>query len=377
VNIFKLPDLGEGLVEAEIVEWHVATGDEVKEDQPLVGVETAKAIVDIPSPRSGRIAKRYGEPGEIVHVGDPLVEFEGAGETLTPAPPAARREDQGSVVGHMQVGGKRIEERAAAVGHAAPGVKATPAVRALAHRLGVDLSIVTPSGPDGMVTVADVQRVAKILAEVGPLQPLRGVRRAMAHAMAQAHAEVAAVTVSDDADIEAWRPNEDVTLRLIRAIAAACKAEPSLNAWYDSRAIGRRLLDKLHLGIAIDTEDGLFVAVVRNADSRSRAELRRALDELKRKVRERSIPPEELRGYTFTLSNFGTFAGRYADPVVVPPTVGILGAGRIRPEVVAAEGRPAVHHILPLSLSFDHRAVTGGEAARFLAAVIRDLQRPE
>jgi pyruvate dehydrogenase E2 component (dihydrolipoamide acetyltransferase) len=368
MKLFKLPDLGEGLVEAEIVKWHVAVGDEVKPDQPLVSVETAKAIVDIPSPQAGRIQRLYGQTGDIIHTGDPLVEFDTGAEA---------KADAGTVVGQMPVGKEVIKEAPSAVGRVAAGFKATPAVRALAHRLNVDLSIVTPTGPDDMITAEDVQRVARILAEVGPLEPLRGVRRSMARVMAQAHAEVVAVTISDDADIHAWKPDADVTLRLIRALITGCRAEPALNAWYDSQNLGRRVLKKIDLGIAVDTPEGLFVPVLRDVGNRDNADLRRGLDAIKQSVRERKIPPEELRGYTITLSNFGTFAGRYADPVVVPPTVAILGAGRIRPEVVAVDGQPAVHRILPISLTFDHRAVTGGEAARFLAAVLKDLEAAE
>ena len=367
MSIFKLPDLGEGLQEAEIREWHVSVGDEVKVDQLLVSVETDKAVVDIPSPQSGRIEKLNGEPGDILQVGAPLVEFEG-GE--------AEPTDKGTVVGRVEVGQEVVNEKPTAAGRGAVGIKAMPAVRALAQRLNVDLSVVTPSGPDGTVTAADVQRVAKILADVGPLEPLRGVRRAMARSMTQAHAEVAAVTVVDDADVDAWKDGEDITLRLIRAIVAGCKVEPALNAWYDSHAVGRRVIEKIDMGIAVDTSDGLFVPVLHNVGNRKSDDLRKGLDALKKDVQARTVPPEELRGYTITLSNFGKFGGRYADPVVVPPTVAILGAGHNRPEVVVVDGKPAVHQILPLSLSFDHRAVTGGEATRFLAAVIEDLRLP-
>ena len=335
-------------------------------------METDKAIVDIPSPQSGRVLKLNGNPGDILQVGDALVEFEGDA-SATPD-----RSDAGTVVGRVEVGKEIVKETPShGRGGAATGVKAMPAVRALARRLNVDISIVTPSGPDGMVTAADVQRAAKILADVGPIESLRGVRRAMARSMTQAHAEVAAVTINDDADIEAWKPDEDATFRLIRAIVVACEAEPSLNAWYDSHAVGRRVIEKIDLGIAVDTEDGLFVPVLRDVAKRDRADLRRGLEALKKDVKARTVPPEELRGYTITLSNFGTFGGRYADPVVVPPTVAILGAGRIRPQVVAVDGEPAVHRVLPLSLSFDHRAVTGGEAARFLMTAIKDLQLTE
>lgn len=372
MKLFKLPDLGEGLVEVEIVAWHVAVGDRVAEDDPLISVETAKAVVEIPSPESGCIEQCYGQPGDIVQVGDPLVEFVAAGEG---------KRDTGTVVGRVESSDQRLREEPQieiAGGVAASGMRATPAVRALAHRLNVELSVVTPSGRKGNITAADVERVARLFAEVGPLEPLRGARRSMANNMTRAHAEVVAVTVSDDADIDAWCSTGDITLRLIRALIAGCEAEPSLNAWYDSHSLGRRLLRQIHLGVAVDTPDGLFVPVLRNAAGQAPEALRAQLDALKQQVVSRKIPPEALRGQTITLSNFGTFAGRYADPVIMPPTVAILGAGRARREAVVSEGGElAAHMRLPLSLSFDHRAVTGGEASRFLARVIEDLQRSE
>jgi len=241
--------------------------------------------------------------------------------------------------------------------------------------MNVDLAIVTPSGPNDTITAKDVERVARILKEVGPLEMLRGVRRAMARSMAQAHAEVAPVTVNDDADLHTWWGGGQVLmLRLIRAVTAGCKAEPALNAWYDGKAVGRRMLESIHLGVAVDTPDGLFVPVLRDVGRRTPEDLRAGLERLRHDVLARTIPPEELRGYTFILSNFGTFGGRYANPIVQPPTVAILGAGRVRDEVVAVDGKPVVHPILPLSLTIDHRAVTGGEATRFLSAVIADLQ---
>lgn len=367
--VFKLPDLGEGLQEAEIVQWHVQVGDDIAADQPLVSVETAKAIVEIPSPQSGRIAKLFGQPGDIVHIGAPLAAFEGAG---------GEDADSGTVVGQMPAGQHVVREAPAVVGAAAAGggngIKAMPAVRALARKLDVDLSMVTPSGPDGVVTAADVERAAKTFADLGPAEVLRGVRRAMAQNMARAQNEVAAATVIDDADIHAWPPGTDVTIRLIRALVAGCRAEPGLNAWFDGNAGRRHVLEKIDLGIAVDLPDGLFVPVLRNVAHRDAADLRAGLERMRADIKARKIPPEELRGNTITLSNFGMIAGKYAAPIVVPPTVAILGAGRIHEQVVAAGGVPAVHRVLPLSLTFDHRVVTGGEAARFLAAVIGDLE---
>jgi pyruvate dehydrogenase E2 component (dihydrolipoamide acetyltransferase) len=236
---------------------------------------------------------------------------------------------------------------------------------------------VAPSSPDGVVSARDVEQAAETLAEAGPLEPLRGVRRAMALRMAHAHAEVVPATVIDEADVESWLNGRDVTVRLVRAIVAGCAAEPALNAWYDSQGQGRRLHGKIDLGIAVDTPDGLFVPVLRDVANRDPADLRRGLDRMKADIRARTIPPEELKGATITLSNFGTVAGRYAAPVVVPPQVAILSTGRIEPRPVAVDGRVQVHRLMPLSLTIDHRVVTGGEAARFLASVIADLELPQ
>lgn len=383
MKVFKLPDLGEGLQEAEIIEWRVHEGDEVKADQPLLAVETAKAIVDIPSPQAGRVAKLFGKKGDIMHLGAPLVAFEGANDDTgtvvgqmpqmqptQPSTSSARPAPAGHIARDVSMRGIV----GAGAGARAPAIKATPAVRALARTLDIDLAMVTPSGPDGVVTSADVQRTAKLLVELGPPEELRGVRRAMAQNMARAQSEVAAATVIDDADIDAWPPGTDVTIRLIRALVAGCRAEPGLNAWFDGRAARRHVLAHIDVGIAVDLPDGLFVPVLRDVAHRDAADLRAGLDRMRADVQARKIPPEELRGATITLSNFGMIAGKYAAPIVVPPTVAILGAGRIHDGIVAENRQAVVHRILPLSLTFDHRVVTGGEAARFLAAAIADLR---
>jgi pyruvate dehydrogenase E2 component (dihydrolipoamide acetyltransferase) len=366
MRIFKLPDLGEGLQEAEIVTWHVKAGDTVAIDQPLASVETAKAIVDIPSPYAGTIVRIYGVERDVARVGQPLIAFDGGDES-----------DSGTVVGKMEVGQQVLADAPAAATPLAHGIKATPAVRALARKANVDLAMVTPTGADGLITTNDVQRAARILAEIGPQELLRGVRKVMAQSMTLAHAEVASATLMDDADIDAWPAGANIMWRLIRALVAACQTEPSLNAWYDSQAVGRRLLKNVDVGIAVDTPDGLLVPVLRNVERRAPAELSAALIKLIQDTRDRKVPPEDLRAATITLSNFGPIAGRYASPIVLPPTVAIVGAGRVRKEVVAVDEKPAIHRMLPLSVTFDHRAVTGGEAGRFMAAMIADLQRPE
>jgi 2-oxoisovalerate dehydrogenase E2 component (dihydrolipoyl transacylase) len=362
---FILPDLGEGLEEAEIVTWHVNEGDHVVIDQPLVSLETDKAVVEVPSPWSGRIARLFGAKGDLVKVGAPLVEFAEGGE-----------EDTGTLVGELGRGKQPPPGTGTpAEPTRAPTLQVLPAVRALARKLDVDLNLVQATGPGGTITRADVERAAKSLAEAGPAEPLRGMRRAMAQRMAAAHAEVARTTVTDEADIDDWRKGEDTTIRLVRAIAAACTAEPSLNVWYNADAGERRVINRIDLGIAVDTEGGLIVPVLRNVGERDARDLRAGLDRMRADAAARSIPPEELRGATITLSNFGMIGGRFANLVVVPPQAAIVGAGRIDQRVMVHNGQPAARRVLPLSLTFDHRVVTGGEAARFLVVLKSDLER--
>lgn len=370
MSTFTLPDLGEGLQEAEIVAWHVSAGDHVVADQPLLSVETEKAVVEIPSPQSGHIAEIFGAPGDIVPIGAPLVAFRnGAGP------------DTGTVVGEIGARRETVSAPPPKRGKApaAERIKAAPAVREAARRLGIDLGAVTPTGAGGRITKADVDRAAGPAAPSAPpeYEPLQGVRRAMARNMARARDAIAPATVNDEADIEAWPAGTDMTIRLVQAMVAGCRAEPALNAWYDGDSQSRRLHATVDLGIAMDTADGLFVPVLRDAGGRDEADLRAGLETMKADVVQRTVPPQELKGQTITLSNFGTIGGRYGALVIVPPQVAILGAGRAAERVTAYRGKPAVRRMLPLSLTFDHRAVTGAEAARFLAAVVAELERAE
>lgn len=359
---FTLPDLGEGLEEAEIVAWLVNEGDHVVANQPLVSVETDKAIVEIPSPWSGTIARRFGAKGDLIKVGAALVEYSEGADA-----------DTGTIVGEVRLSEPAREVEAPS---RAKGLQVLPAIRALARKLDVDLNLVQGSGAGGMITRADVERAARSLTEAGPAEPLKGMRRAMAQRMALAHAQVVPTTVLDEADIDAWSKETDLTIRLVQAMATACKAEPSLNAWYNAEAGERRLLSRVDVGIAVDLEGGLLVPVLRNVGERDRADLRTGLNRMRADAAARSIPPEELRGATITLSNFGMIGGRFASLVVVPPQVAIVGAGRAERRVVVHNDQQVVHRVLPLSLTFDHRAVTGGEAARFLAALKSSLEKP-
>lgn len=353
MSTFALPDLGEGLQEAEIVDWHVAEGDVVM-DQPLVSVETEKAVVEVPSPKAGHVAKLLAKVGERVKVGAPLLEFE-----------EGRHAEGGTIVGEL----------AAPPPSATPkSIRATPAVRARARELGIDLSRVKPTGCEGTISLADIEGAASRPAVELVPGMLRGARRTMAANMAQAWHEVAHATLHDEADIEAWSATEDPTCRLIRALIAGCASEPALNASFNANAPSLRMNPTVDIGLAVDSLEGLFVPVLRDAASIAAADWRRKIDAFKRGVQDRSLTPADLRNPTITLSNFGSIAGSHASLIIMPPQVAILGAGRIAVRPARIEGGSiALHRALPLSLTFDHRAITGGMAARFLRAVIADL----
>jgi 2-oxoisovalerate dehydrogenase E2 component (dihydrolipoyl transacylase) len=391
MSTFRLPDLGEGLAEAEIVEWHVKVGDHVRVDQPMVSVETAKAVVEVPAPFGGVVTALHGGPGDIVPTGAPLIEF-----------------DSGTVVGSMPAASDEEFVELAQVARARGGeddsrTRAVPAARALARRLKVDLATIQGTGRAGLITLDDILRhanvgaaysngasagngaaaspAARAIAAAGPgdgtVEQLRGVRRAMAQSMSLSRDQVPGSTVCDDADIHHWTQRGDYMLRLMRAMIAAWRTEPALNAWYDPVAQSRLLVAHIDLAIAVDTPGGLIVPVVRNIERKSPEQLREGIALQKEAAHRRSTQPEDLRDFTLMLSNFGTLAGRYGIPLVVPPAVAILGAGKVREDAVVVAGAVAAHRRMPLSLSFDHRCITGGEACRFLGAVIKDLEKPD
>lgn len=424
MKTFNLPDLGEGLQEAEIVNWHVKQGDVVKVDQPLLSVETAKAVVDVPSPYAGRIAKLHWKDGDIVPTHAALVDFDiGEGGAATPAAKASAAapapkaapapaetkmesisEDSGTVVGKMATSSALVEETAIIRKRVIKGTgkpKAAPAVRAYAKGLGVDLTRLSGTGKNDLITRGDVDRAAsspgaiagtkdrrgearppaaKPSAPVAPIPfgemvPMKGPRRAMHASMTRARSEVMECTIFDDADIHYWAPGNDITGRIVRSIVAGVKAEPGFNAWYDGEKLARQIHERIDLAMAVDTPDGLIVPVLRDVGRKDMAQLRADLNVIKEKTHSRSVSPDDMRNPTITLSNFGMMAGRYATPVVVPPTVAIIGTGGIRHDVVPVLGGVEVHKRIPLSLTFDHRCLTGGEACRFLAAMIKDLQK--
>jgi pyruvate dehydrogenase E2 component (dihydrolipoamide acetyltransferase) len=354
-DAFHLPDLGEGLMDAEIVSWHVAAGDRVVADQPLVSVETDKAVVEIPSPQSGTVVRLHGESGDRIEVGALLVEFD------------PMRTDSGAIVGDLIDTTSEPQERV--------GVKASPAARRRARELEVVLEQVVGSGPDGVIQVIDVERAANGLATSRGAEPVRGVRRAMARRMADAHARVAVASVTGEANVSGWHRGGSPLLRLVRAVGEACGAAPQLNAAFDDVNMTLLSMERVDLGIAMETADGLFVPVLRDVAARDADDLMEGIARMKEDVEKRSIPAADLRGQTITLSNFGAVAGIHSTMIVVPPQVAIVGAGRVSMRAMLVEQQLREHAFLPLSISFDHRVVTGVEACQFLGALIEDLER--
>lgn len=364
---FHLPDLGEGLQEAEIIAWHVHPGDHVVENQPLVSVETDKAVVDIPSPRSGHIEKLLGKPGEVVSVGALLVTFKDGGDA-----------DTGTVAGQLpgvDTAGRASSAKAneGVIPPAKP--QAIPAARKLARELGVDLETLTGTGPQGAITREDVQRAAG--ARTDDWQPFRGPRRSMAENMARAGSEVVPATVTGWADVSAWFRQQPPLLRLVLGVLHACAAEPALNGHFDAARLARRADSRIHLGIATETEDGLLVPVLHDALDQPAQTLASVLESLLQQARQRTLAPEQLRGATITLSNFGAVGGEHAAMMVMPPQVAIIGAGRIYPRPWVVDDSIEIRPLLPVSVSIDHRAVTGVEATRFMNAMIEHLQLPD
>ncbi len=399
MTTFNLPDLGEGLPEAEIVEWHVKEGDAITVDQAMVSVETAKAVVDVPSPQTGIVAKLHAHAGDIVATGAPLIDFSDTAAAPKPAPQAApaeaapvATESAATVVGNVPTGGGLLEETAIAGGsrrRKGGRVKATPSVRTEAKRLGIDLRLVQPTGRNGQITASDLagfsssskaaarQPASREGMAPGRTDTLRGPRRAMAQSMAQTRDAVAVCTIFDDADINEWINKRDFTVRMLRAMVAGCAAEPRLNGFFDAERVSHQIESRVDIAMAVDTEDGLIVPVIRNVEEKSLDDIRAAVAAIKQATISRTVSPQDMVNYTITLSNFGMLAGRYATPLMVTPTVAILGSGKLQHDVVAVMGGIEVHRRIPLSLSFDHRCITGGDACRFLAAVIKDLEKPD
>lgn len=364
MKTFQMPDLGEGLDEAEIVTWHVSVGDHIVAEQPLASVETAKAVVEIPAPWAGKVMALHVQEGQIAKIGAPLCDI----ETSEPA-----HDDAAAIVGTLPNATSTAmtpDENKSARPAPVPRAKATPAVRMLAKQLGIDLNSVKGTGPDGAILKQDVERTVHKPGFV----PLRGVRRAMAEAISRS-ASVIPATVTEEADTTGWQPNEEPTIRLVRAIMSACSAVPILNATFDDTQMALRANEAVNIAMAVSTDEGLFSPVIRDAQKMGDEDLRERLQALKQAAASRTLATNDLQGATITLSNFGMMGGLHANLTIVPPQVAIIGAGRRHAAARVKDGEIAVRTVLPLSLTFDHRVITGAEAIRFLTALKDALEK--
>lgn len=449
-NVFILPDLGEGVHEAELISWKVKPGQTVEEHQTVAEMETDKALVEVPSPRAGTIKELFGNPGDIMKVGEPAWTYEGSahGGIAEKAPPpasaqsarnstaprpAAREEteDAGTVVGTMS-------GALAGVSGGSGKALATPAVRRLARDMGVDIDSVAGSGIGGRVTEKDVRAASggggsrpapareaapapaarRVVAEPEVYEaparssaslattvpdrtpvrvsapsevtriPFRGVRKTIATRLRQSVDTAVHFNVMDEADVTALDAVRKRTAAssgeklsflpfVIGAVCRALKAFPSLNSTVDDEAAEISRHRSIHIGVAADTDHGLTVPVLTDADSLGVLQIARQVEELARMTRDRSIPRDLLMGSTFTISNVGSYAGRFATPIINYPEVAILGVGRVREGVIVRDGAIRIAKLMPLSLAADHRVVDGAEAAKCLQHVIDLLQAPE
>jgi pyruvate dehydrogenase E2 component (dihydrolipoamide acetyltransferase) len=402
---FRLPDIGEGLAEAEVTEWLVQVGQEIQLDQPLVQIETDKAVTDIPAPRAGVLLHQGAAAGTVVRVGEILAVIGEPGERW---PPDAARPVESPVAAEARpveslpiVGTLAEPEPAAPSIGGSPGAGAPqqvlPLVRKLAKDLGVDLSTVGGTGPHGRITRADVEAAADLStapggspggasAAGGERVRMSRLRRTIAQNMARSWREIPHVTAFDQADaaplLAARRDladGRDETLPLealfIRAVLPALRAHPEFNATLDGEDL--LLKRRYDIGVAVDTADGLTVAVVRGAEDLDLWALANEVGRLAEAVRARTATIQEVTGATFTVSNIGAIGGGFGTPIIPYGTTAILSFGRAHVEPVAREGRVEVGQVLPLSLSYDHRVIDGALGRRFLADVIRSLEDPD
>mgnify|MGYP000971024846 FL=1 len=417
--IFKFPDIGEGLTEGIIIEWYVDKGTAVKVGQPLVKMETDKVVTDIPSPRAGVIAARYGKVGETIHVGETLVEIEIAGEAAAEAPgtqPEQVEEKGAGVVGTIEVASgnallpaseEGTEPKTAAASAAGRKVLATPVARAMAREMNIDINLVKGTGPAGRVMKSDIQNfhapaapvtyaAAKAPAihaapgELVEIRPMSQIRKSIARNMLRSKQSTAHMTLFEEPEVsrlvearsrykEEYK-KEDLSLTylpfIIRAVVAALKRHPELNSEMDFEKGNIIYKNYYNIGIAVSTEEGLVVPVIRDADKLSIRELSRAVAEIAVKARDRKLTLDDMKDGTFTITNYGALGGWFGVPVINYPQVGILGIGRINQQPVVDNGEIKVGNVMPLSLSVDHRMIDGAEATEFLNDVAAGVADP-
>jgi pyruvate dehydrogenase E2 component (dihydrolipoamide acetyltransferase) len=421
---FKLPDLGEGIHEAEILKWHVKVGDRIASDDPLIDVQTDKATVTIPSPRTGTIAQQNGKDGDTLVVGQIVVVIDdGVGVKPAPAAPAAP-------LAAAKAPPAPVPVAAAAPVSVAGPVPAAPATRRLARELGVDINRVPPTGPAGRVTAEDVKRFAeggapaaaapgaapsRVTAPVeaaavaagiipyldieplpdfeadGPVEriPLRGIRRKVARKMTTSAILVPHVAHMDEADVtelDAFRRRErekqkdgpplTLLVFVMKAIVAGLKTTPAFNSSVDPFKEEIIYKHYYNIGFAADTGRGLVVPVVHGAGCKSIRQLATDINDLAERAREDKLTVQEMRGGTFTITNIGPLGGTAMVPIINYPEVAILGMGRAQPKPVVRDGQIVIRLMLPLTLAFDHRVADGADAARFVSELARQISDP-
>ena len=396
---FKFPDVGEGIHEGELVKWLVNEGDFIKEDQAIAKIETDKAIVEIPSPKSGKVLKLHFKEGDTIKVGETLVTIGEEGEKVSVKTPERKTT---SVVGELEESEQRLVIPKKEKREIFTGVLATPLVRALAKELNVDINTVRGTGDGGRITEEDVRNSTgkEIKKEVKVVRkyniygyveriPLKGVRKAVAKKMVESVMSAVHVVHIDEADVtelSILREKEKIIASqkgvkltfmpyIIKAVIDSLKQHPYLNSTLEGEEI---VLKKYYnIGIAVDTEDGLIVPVIKIADSKSLYDLAKEVENLAELARERKLDLGDMQGGTFTITNIGSIRGLYATPIINYPEAAILGLGRIYEKPVAIGGKVQVRNVLPLSLSFDHRILDGAEAAKFIDLVIKHLENPD
>jgi pyruvate dehydrogenase E2 component (dihydrolipoamide acetyltransferase) len=387
---FKFPDVGEGIAEGEIVRWLVAVGDRVKAHQPIVEMETDKAVVELPSPVSGVVRELRGAVGDTVAVGAVLTVIEEAGEAAAAPTKAPERPAALGVVGELEEAAESLPPAAARAAISA----VLPRDRKLAADLGVDLAALQGSGTGGRISEDDIRAAGQAADEkvaADERLPLRGVRKAMAKAMTVSASSTVAVTIMERADALALREirqrkrslveSKGVRLTylpfIVKALTLVLERFPLLNSSFDAEKEEIVLHRGHHIGFAVDTPEGLLVPVVRDARRKSILELAAALQDLSERSRQRKLTPAELKGGTFTVTNYGAIGGLWGTPVINPPQSAILGIGRIEEAAVVRQGAVVARPVVPLSLTYDHRIIDGATAQRFFNALIEHIENPD
>jgi len=410
---FKFPDIGEGITEGEIVRWHIKEGDKVEEHQVVGEVETDKAVAEIPSPYSGIVLKINFKEGETVKVGQTLFVIGEEGEKAIAPKVKAPKFTAAGAVGYLEEAPEEEMKSASVVIKpvtAEPQVLATPIVRNLAKQLNVDMTKITGTGPEGRITEDDVKKSVEtktLPEEKAPAikitkkydmwgyvdhMPLKGIRKAIAKHMTESVRHIPHVTTMDEADVNVLvqlRKQEKVKAQeegikltympfIMKAIIAALKEFPLLNSTLDEENEDIIVKKYYNIGFAVDVDgEGLVVPVIKYADRKSIFDIAKELQELSDKARERKLDLNDMRGSSFSITNYGSIGGIFATPIINYPDSAILGLGRIYDKPVAIEGKVEIRKILPLSLVFDHRIADGAYATRFLNSVMRQLQDPD